>query len=70
MTDPGVQREINANLKRDKNREEAREDEGPVIDTAEGLLDPIIDTIGTSEEPDRDALERRRSENDETQRER
>jgi hypothetical protein len=67
MTDRDVQREIEANERRDLARDETGND-GPMIDTAERILDPITDAIGLSEEPDRDDLEERRVENDEEQR--
>lgn len=68
MTDRDVQREIEANERRDQALDEAANDDGPVIDTAERILDPITDAIGTSGEPDRGDLEERRFENDEEQR--
>jgi hypothetical protein len=68
MTDRDVQREIEANEQRDRVRDDDATDDGPVIDTAERVVNPIVNAIGMSEEPDRDDLEERRFENDEEQR--
>ena len=43
MTDPDVQREIEANQQRERAAEIQEEDDGPVIDTAERVLDPLVD---------------------------
>jgi hypothetical protein len=43
MTDPDVQREIAANKQREMEAEREAEDDGPIIDTAERILDPLID---------------------------
>jgi hypothetical protein len=43
MTDPDVQREIAANKQRELEAEREAEDDGPIIDTAERVLDPLVD---------------------------
>jgi len=51
MTDDDVRREIEANQQRAIDAENEAEDDGPVIDTAERLVDPLIDPFV----PDADA---------------
>ena len=68
MPDRDIQREIEANEQRGEADHEARGDDGPMIDTAERIVSPIANALGTAEEPDREDLEERRFENDEEQR--
>ena len=53
MSDPDVQREIEANLQRDEAGKRAAEDDGPVIDTAERIIDPLVEPFA----PDADDTE-------------
>jgi hypothetical protein len=45
MTDPDVQREIDANKLREVDAEREAEDDGPIIDTAERVMDPLVDPL-------------------------
>ena len=45
MTGDDVRREIEANQQRANDIEHDAEDDGPIIDTAERLLDPLIDPL-------------------------
>lgn len=52
MTDPDVQREIAANKQRELEAEREAEDDGPIIDTAERVLDPLVDPFVPDEVDD------------------
>jgi hypothetical protein len=71
MTDPDVEREIEANRARDEAARREAEDDGPIIDTAERVLDPLVDPLvddALDRDVDADEAERFRRQNDEAQR--
>ena len=69
MADREVMREIEKNQERERAHEEAAEDDGPIIDTAERLISPITDAIASAgDESDREDVRRRRHANDADQR--
>jgi hypothetical protein len=49
MTDPDVEREIEANQERDAAGEREAEDDGPIIDTAERIIDPLVEPFVPNE---------------------
>jgi hypothetical protein len=64
MTDKDVEREIEANKQRELERDRVEEDDGPVVDTAERIVDPLARGIGTNDDEERESVEQRRREND------
>jgi hypothetical protein len=67
MTDRDVQRELEANEERANKRE--RDDDGGIIDAAEDLISPVVDTIRRGDEADDvETVEERVRENDAEQR--
>jgi len=68
MTDKDVEREIEANQRRDVDARNEAEDDGPLLDTAERVVDPLVDRIRTPDEDlDEGDLAERRRLNDEAQ---
>jgi len=50
MTDPDVERELEANRQRAQDAEEAENDDGPIVDTLENVVAPF--TRGMIDDPD------------------
>jgi hypothetical protein len=68
MTDRDVQREIEANEAR-ANRRDRDDNDGGIVDAAEELISPVVDTIRRGDEADDvDTVEDRVRENDAEQR--
>lgn len=65
MSDPDVQRELEANRRRDEQRDG---DDGSVLDTAESAINPLARVIRSPDEDDEESAESRRELNDEAQR--
>jgi hypothetical protein len=57
MSDRDVEREIEANKQREMARDRAEEDDGPVVDTAERIVDPLAKAIGTNYDEEREGVE-------------
>lgn len=66
MTDPDVERELEANRQRAENAEDAAEDDGPVLDTAERVINPLVAPLA-AEDVDEEDVEQQRRLNDEEQ---
>jgi hypothetical protein len=66
MTDDDIRREIEANNQRAE-RDEDRDD-GPIIDTAEDIINPLVRGVGTNYDDEQEGVEQRRAENDAEQR--
>jgi hypothetical protein len=67
MTDHDVDREVEANLQRDVEGEENARDDGPVVDAAERVVDPLVNLIDV-DGADEDDVDEQRELNDAEQR--
>jgi hypothetical protein len=67
MTDHDVDREVEANLQRDVEGEDNARDDGPVVDAAERVVDPLVNLIDV-DGADEDDVDEQRELNDAEQR--
>jgi hypothetical protein len=67
MTDHDVDREVEANLQRDVEGEDDARDDGPVVDAAERVVDPLVNLIDV-DGTDEDDVDEQRELNDAEQR--
>lgn len=68
MVNEEVRREIQRNQQRDRQRKQEQEDDGPIVDTAETIIDPLTQAIGTNYDDEPEGVKQRRRLNDEEQR--